>query len=81
MNAQPLIPCPFCGSPGKLGYNEGNENWPQRWWGTCTASSCGVSGKAFFGSNTWAQVGKEEDARAKQDAIDFWNTRATGRTA
>lgn len=73
--ARDLKPCPFCGSPAQVEYDSGNENWNQKWWVKCTSAACGVSTRAFYGSNTWGGLGdlKAIDAKAQQDAKDFWN--------
>jgi hypothetical protein len=66
--------CHRCGSPAKLGYSSGNENYNQKWWYEC-AAGCGARGHSFGGSNSWYVV-DAEDEKAEKAALEWWNKRA-----
>lgn len=73
-----LLPCPFCGSDAKLSYSRGNENINQSWAVKCTKCAC--YGQSFTGTNTWEGYSKakeQADMQAEQNAIDWWNRRAS----
>ena len=73
-----LKPCPFCGNDPLLVENEGNENWPRRFWVECIISSCGAKSKGFFGASSYV-TGKPADIlndTAKRDLVEWWNRRA-----
>lgn len=64
--------CPFCGAPGKLRYDSGNEVWGQSW--QCVCTKCAAETEKYFGSSSWLTKPKE-DAKAKADALAAWNSR------
>lgn len=64
--------CPFCGGPGELHYNSGNEVWGQSWQGRCTR--CAAQTGKFFGSSTWRVV-RSADDKAQSEALQAWNRR------
>lgn len=71
-----LKPCPFCGARAVLEYNQGNENWPKKWWCKCTC--CGLALAAHCGSSSWehrSAATATADKKAEHDAIAAWNRR------
>lgn len=70
-----LLSCPFCGSSAKHGNDPGNEVYGQTFWIVCKAHGCGAESPKFWGSSTWNQNGKKQDAEAKQKAVKWWNRR------
>lgn len=73
--SEELKPCPFCGMKVSLGYDSGNEVYPQRWFVRCP--KCKATQQAVFGSSSWRVV-KSEDLAAQKSVIEAWNTRNGG---